>query len=247
MLILGIDFETSGSPDKPPFLPTELGLILMEIPSYRIIRTQSFIINPEVQVDQFILDLTHLTQEQINQGLPRRIAAEYLCDAMSPVGIDAVLTWNGDEFDRPLAQQELNQFTGQCAMPPWIDLKIDGKFRHKLELAHAAADLGYLNASPHTALGDVLTMFEVARRSNFDFAVAVQNAQHPYVEVLAQVSMEKRDQANVAGYRWAPERKIWVRKVRENLIDAEAKLRPFIVSRVPVESVKEPSQSKGNQ
>lgn len=244
MRILGLDFETCGSPEKPPFLPTELALIRMEIPEYRVQETHSFVINPGVEVGAYFLDLTHLTADQIRMGRPRPYAAEFLFDAISDV--DAVVTWNGNGFDDRLAFSELTEFVGSVPDTPWIDLKLDGGFDHKLKLTHCAAEMGYLNPQSHSALGDVLTLFEVAKRSNFDFATAIYNAQFPYVEVLAQVSMEKRDQANQAGYRWAPDRKIWVRTVRENLIEAEASRRPFIVSRVPAETVKAPTQSKGS-
>lgn len=245
MLILGLDYETCGSPEKPPFLPTELGMVLVDTPSYRVIQTQTFLIDPGVPVGAYFLDLTHLTQEQISSGIPRAEAAERLFAMLFRA--DAVLTWNGNGFDDRLAMQEINAFIDPEHREfsiPWVDLKLDAGFDHKLKLTHAAADLGYLNPQSHSALGDVLTLFEVARRKNFDFATAIYNAQFPYVEVLAQVSFDTKDQANQAGYRWAPDRKIWVRKIRENLIPQEAAQRPFIVSRV-AETVKELSQPKG--
>lgn len=243
MRILGLDYETCGTPEKPPFLPTEICMIRMDVPEYRVQRTYSAVINAGVEVRPDLKALTHLTQDQINAGSTRELAAEFLYDAIDEV--DAVLTWNGDDFDKPLARQELMQYVGKFPEHvPWIDLKIDLGYRHAVKLAYAAADLGYLNPNAHSALGDVLTLFEVARRSNFHYADAIYNAQFPYIEVLAQVGPEKKDLANEVGYRWVPERRIWMRKIRENLLEAEVGARPFVVSRVPTETVKEPI-SKG--
>lgn len=246
MLILGLDYETCGTPEKPPFLPTELGMVLVDYPSYRVIRTQTYVINPGVEVGQFFLDLTHLTQEQIKNGISRQAAAEGLYMMLSEA--QAVLCWNGVGFDDLLAQQELSQFIGpDIPWPPWLDLKLEGNYDSRLNLTHCAADLGYLNPQSHSALGDVLTLFEVARRTNFDMDLAMQNIKYPYCEILAQVSYDTRLQASDAGYRWDVARKIWVRKIRENLIEAEAKLRPFVVRKVAADPVKDQSQSKGTQ
>lgn len=244
MKVLGLDFETLGARHSAQFLPTEIGMVFIDVPSYRVLRTFSAVINPEVNVfDQKIMALTRLTPELISGGIPRSVAADQLFDLANDA--DLILTWNGEFFDIPLAYQELEEYIGKVKIAPSTDLKLDLGYKRNVTLLYAGAEVGYLNPAEHTALGDVLTMLEIARRRNVNWADLMHDAQYPYVEVIAQVGPNKKDQASEVGYAWDPERKIWAKWIRQHQVEIEKASRTFIVTPYVDNSVKEAVQSKG--
>lgn len=239
MLILGIDYETTGTPTKPPMLPTECAAVLVDTSNWRILESFSTVINPGIEVEEYYRNFANLTEHQIRTGSERFAAAVKLYSLMGRC--DAVLTWNGDEFDRIIALEEFYQAGFAVPDVRWIDLKIEGLFKNSL--LHTAAELGYLISGPHTALHDCFGMIEVLKRSGFDVNQLVEDALYPYVEVSANVSYHTKEKASSQNFKYCPVRQMWVRKIRQHRVEEVCKKFGFSV-RIESQIGKEPPREE---
>jgi hypothetical protein len=218
LILLGLDYESNGLPEKPPFHPTELGMALLDTSNFRIVQSACFLVNPPTPIDQFYLDFANVTQYQIDlYGVQPALAASALASYIEIA--DAAIVWNGYFFDRPLAVQELKE-TGY-ELPDafrWIDLKVDSGYRDKLK--HEAANHGFLMHDAHTALQDVLTMFEILKRGKLSADQLFEKAQSPMVVCRADVQYDTRHLASQRDFKWKADTKQWLRALREHEIPA---------------------------
>jgi hypothetical protein len=209
MIILGVDFETAGTPDSPPFVPTEIGWAYYCTNQKRIVSSGSTLIRTLEPVREEFLVFTNLSNELIASW--GRLESAY-ADKLYALP-DAIMVWNGLDFDIPLLFDKANHLVDV----PVIDLKHDGGFGYKL--SHTCADYSILLGKAHTALADVMAMFSLLEASDLDPDYLLYLAKSPRVLVQANVSYQERMAAKEAGFSWNPRATKWEKKMRKVLLE----------------------------
>ncbi|MCB0341629.1 MAG: 3'-5' exonuclease [Pseudobdellovibrionaceae bacterium] len=229
MLILGLDFETTGL-DATENRVIEIGAVVWDTDRRRPVQLFSELIKPEphIQLPPEITEVTGITQEDIDRFGEDGVAAfSRLQDLVSQC--DYVVAHNVS-FDRSFYENELMR-CGFVADPskPWIDTLYDLPFSNRVssrKLTHVAADYGVFNPYSHRALFDVITMLQLL--SQFDFDEVLVRQKSPNVEVVSHVTYDEREEAKKMGFRWDAGRRIWVKSMKA--CDANPGVFPFDIS-----------------
>lgn len=207
MLILGLDFETTGLDPKVNAI-TEVGMVLWDTDLHAPIKVMGFLVDPgpDAVWDPEVVKITGLTPELCtkygysNERAVKQVLAWYQSSEIA-------CAHNGSKFDRPFFNMWCRKF-GYDPEPSklWIDTNTDIEFplEHKMsrKLTYMAADHQFLNPFPHRAVFDVMTMMKVL--DHYDLERVIFLAKQPNLEIQALVSYEDRDLAKQRGYRWNP-------------------------------------------
>lgn len=213
--ILGIDLETDGL-DVATCNVLEVGAVLWDIQRKRVVTLVDDLVDGEFEVPPEISELTGIEYEYILKiGKPRN---EVIRDVLSLVAYSsALIAHNGNAFDRPVFMRFLGeQLYEGFEQAPWIDTLIDLPYPPETmsrKLAHLAADHGFLLDGAHRAVFDVVGMLRIA--SNYDLESIIEQAKSPMVQIMAYVSYEDRNLAKEQGFIWNPQRRAWIKSVRE--------------------------------
>jgi len=127
------------------------------------------------------------------------------------------------EFDAPYVKKLLDLKEN----PPWLcamkdfdwqypNIKANGSFK----LTDLALWMGIGISTVHRAGDDVRLLVECLNRQPYQrlekmMDVAIARLASPIVEIRALVSYENRELAKTAGFIWNPQRRQWVKKIRE--------------------------------
>lgn len=226
MLILGLDFETTG------FLPecriTEVGAALWDwelgfpVDLFNSLVWDDDYPNP---IDPEVVKINGITADLCRKyGSPSRYCYAMLNDML--LKCDYVMAYNGTSFDQPLlALEEGRQLlNGMDPTPvrPWIDSQDDVPFPDEMKtrrLKHLAAEHGFLNPFAHRAVFDVLTMLKIASQYKLADILALQA--QPMVQLEAHTSFQTKDLAKNVGYLWYPTRKLWLKTLKSGKVEHE--------------------------
>lgn len=213
MLILGVDFETTGLDVKTLEL-TEVGAVLYDTerkcPTAMMSR---FVKGAKVPAE--ITELTGITQADCDGGETLTEVAMELCEIA--MRADFMLAHNGTNFDRPIFERLISP-----APSKWIDSSVDVPYPRHIttrKLAHLAAEHGFANPFSHRALFDVLTMLKIV--TSYDLGPIIEMSQLPSLQVQALVNYDEREKAKARGYRWDGDRKIWLKTMKQPQLDLE--------------------------
>lgn len=149
---------------------------------------------------------------------------------------DAVIAHNGNSFDRPLLEFELEQFGLTKRDKVWIDTRTDidyPDFMQSRRLQHLAIDHGIIVTKAHRALNDVHTMLDIAK--NYNLEKVFERAKSPAVKIQAVIEFEevnKRTEAKTNRFNWDRENKIWWKMIREIDYEKEASSLSFEIRRI---------------
>jgi DNA polymerase-3 subunit epsilon len=215
MLILGVDFETTGL-DRVTDEIIEVGAVLWDSERKIPVSILSHIVRPAGrEVSPEIAKLTGIDQETVKRfGVPfDAIAcslrwmseqAEYYCAHNAP-------------FDRGFLEASVGRYQiTSFAHRPWIDTRTDlpeRAYGKSSALNYLAADHGFVNPFKHRAVFDVMTMFRIMSEYDLDDILALQAS--PTVRLVANVSFELKDRAKEAGFHWDPATREWFRNVKQ--------------------------------
>lgn len=222
MIILGLDFETTGL-DFLTDRITEIGAVLWDTDTGKPLRLFNTLVNHDDApvITPEIERLTGITQAMIDQfGVPVDVAVRGLLILMKSA--DAVVAHNGTGFDRPMLEAQIKRLDWTWQEPQWIDTATDVPYPPHIttrKLVHLAAEHGFLNPFAHRAQFDVLTMLTILQRYNI--AEVIDIARQPNITLEAQVSYDDRDKAKSRGYRWHSESRTWRKTIKEGQIEAE--------------------------
>jgi DNA polymerase III subunit epsilon len=227
MLLLGLDFETTGL-DFTADRIIEIGAVLWNTETGVPHRLMSVLVQHADQppLTDEIVALTGITQEMIEEeGVPILTVWRGLLQLMKRV--DAVVAHNGTGFDKPMfdAQNErLGSSVAALLLPDvlWVDTCMDVPYPEKIttrKLVHLAAEHGFLNPFAHRAVFDVLTMMTVLQR--YDIAAVMESARQPTVRIRAMVTYDDREKAKARGYRWDGASKTWTKSVKAHKLTDE--------------------------
>lgn len=221
MNIVVFDIETTGFLDEEPFHITELAWATYDTDEKRIVKCNSFIVDDyrgeTHTIPKHITELTGINDNIIkNHGYTTHAVLSHFYSDVNDA--HAMMARFGESFDKP-AINKVAQRLSIKPLPekPLIDDTIDIEYPAHVKghhLGHIAADHGFLNPFPHSAMGDVLTLVYIMKTGGYDLEAAYESAKTPIVEVRALVSFQNKDLAKDAGFRWDAERGFWVKKMR---------------------------------
>ena len=231
MLILGIDFETTGL-DPNTHSITEVGQVLWDSDLHAPVKVVGHLVNPGEQAiwDPITTAINGITKEHCEKyGQPDERALKQLLLWYQQA--DMACAHNGTRFDRLF----FNTWCARYGYDPgldkiWIDTNTDielGELEHKMsrKLVYMAADHQFLNPFPHRAVFDVMTMFKVL--DDYDLDRVIFLAKQPNVNLQALVSYDDRELAKARGYRWVEDprnpggKKIWMQTLKECFLEKE--------------------------
>lgn len=223
MILLSFDLETTGL-DRAMDRPIEVGAILYTTGQKKCLESSGYLVKSDVAVSQKVTDLTGITQSALDKfGYESHAALEALLDLA--VQADAFVGQNVKRFDKSFLENWC--IREKLVMPNklWIDTRTDLPGVVGKHLGYMAADAGFLNMFPHSALADCQTVIKLVQGHDIDRVV--ERAQSPEVVLLAQVSYDDRHQAKERKYSWNGDYKIWWKMVKQIELDAEVAEAPF--------------------
>ena len=235
-LILGLDLETTGL-DFTKDRPIEVGLALWSTTQKKFLEASDFLVQSDVPVSAEITKLTGITQAAVNKfGYDSKDALETVIDMMNQA--QAVLGQNVVRFDKRMLEAWAARHGATIPEKLWIDTRTDLPGVESKHLGYMAADHGFLNLFPHSALTDVLTCIKIF--SMYDAETVLARAQEPTVILKAHVSYETNELAKKRKYAWNPANKLWWKIVKQSDVSLETGHNEFdisFVNDIPVETL----------
>lgn len=225
MLVLGVDFETTGLNTLEDHI-IEVGALLWDternVPMNPVL---SSFINPGVKLSEEITQITGITDGDLAaHGYQPKVVLKALVDMFQKA--DAIVAHNGNLFDRPILDSNAKRHGVEIPKKLWIDTSTDIEFPPRIttrRLVHLAAEHGFVNPFAHRALFDVGTMLQVA--GNYDWAQIKRYAETPTLVVRADVSYQQRELAKKRNYRFSKEssygQNLWTKSIKEFQLDDE--------------------------
>jgi DNA polymerase-3 subunit epsilon len=214
MIVLGIDFETTGlNPDADRVI--EVGAVTWDTNTAMPLRLFSeFLWEPGLVVSEEVTAIHGITYDLLaDYGRPYVSVFTVVADFMPEV--EAVVGHNCTDFDKRFWEAECKRYGIQVQSKTWIDTAMDLKYPEHIttrKLMHLAAEHGFLNTFSHRAIFDVMTMLQIFQK--YDPVAALEYAKQPMMLVQALVSYDDREKAKARGYRWQAETKRWLKPMR---------------------------------
>lgn len=226
MLILGIDFETTGLDTQKDDV-IEMGAVLYDTERKAPIKIISELIAINRDIPASITDLTGIRQDDIEKF---GVSFNHAVSSLVPLIIecDYFLAHNKD-FDKAFLDRkmlEIEQSRGETFrierdyLPHykdkvWLDTMIDIQYPKGIgthKLTYLAAEHCFVNPFSHRAVFDVLTAIKIAEHYSWD--KIVERAKVPNVRVIAKVSYDDRQLAKDAGYHWDKAAQVWFKTMK---------------------------------
>lgn len=219
MLVLGLDFETTGLNPKEDRI-TEVGLCLWHTIRRRPVYQEDFLVNPLVTVPketwELISSITSITEGDVSEyGLLPTEALDRITRLTDQA--DAIVAHNGTEFDKLF----LGTWHDRLGIPQqhklWVDTRLDLPEPLTGQLICIAAKHGFLNPFPHQALSDVLTMMRIL--DGYDLDKVVERARIPNIMVEFIGPFASKDKAKENGFYWNGYKEVnptkqWLKKIK---------------------------------
>lgn len=219
MLILGIDLETTGLDPKNDRI-TEVGAVLWDTDLNSPVKFFNELVDPERQISKEITELTGITNDLIQKhSISDLTALTRLLDMMADA--DLFMAHNA-KFDKGFLEQAFERMSLKMPEKSWVDSSKDVMYPESIstrKLVHLAAEHKFVNPFAHRAVTDVLTMFQVVSRYNWDETLA--NAKTPDVTIRALVQFAEKEKARGTGYRWDADSKAWLKTIKVNQLEKE--------------------------
>jgi DNA polymerase III epsilon subunit-like protein len=227
-IFLAFDLETTGL-DFVKDRPIEVGIVLYSTGQKKCLESQGFLVKSDVPVKPEITKITGITQAAVDKyGYDSPSSLDVVLGLMRQA--DAIIGHNVVKFDRRMLQAWISRegFEAQWSEKLWVDTYTDLPGAAPGTLSHTAADHGFLNLFPHSALTDCLTCLKLF--SSYDESKVIERAKSPMVVVHAHQDRSQNELAKKARFRWYPERKQWWRWLKEIDLETFAKDLAFDVS-----------------
>lgn len=227
MLLLGIDFETTGLDPKVHAI-CEVGAQLWDTDYHRAVLSMGYF----VQVpENASFEEEALKTTGISPGLIAKYGKESAKGLRQLLFMyeqaDAIVAHNGTTCDRPF----LLAWIDACGFnfnedKLWIDSLTDIEYPQKWnrQLTCLAAYHGFLNPFPHQALADVMTMLTILDKYPIEEVIAYSKI--PTIGVRLNLPFESKQWAKDHAYfTYYKNNKFqfWMKKIKENKFEVEEK------------------------
>jgi|SRR5665213_2032011 len=215
MIIFSYDIESTGL-DFLKDRVIEVGAILYSTTQKKCLESQGFLVKTDVVISEEITNLTGITQQAVKKfGYDSSDALDVVSDMM--LAADAVIGHNVVRFDKRMTAAWANREGVILPDKLYIDTYTDLPDTEVGKLTLMAANAGFLNLFPHSALADCQTVLKLVE--SYDIEKVVERAKSPNVVVQAVVTYDTNALAKKERFRWYPEKKQWWKLCKE--IDLE--------------------------
>lgn len=219
MLLLGLDFETTGL-DASTDRVIEIGAVLWDTEDRTPVKFFSEMVRIDTELPEEITKITGIKPTHLARfGLDFRNAWEQFLKIYDYA--DFVCAHNAP-FDKSFFDAECARFGCMPRQLLWIDTNCDVEYpdhiKHK-NLTYLSATHNFLNPFAHRAVFDVLTMLKVL--DNYPFEDVLALAREPNVKLRAVVSFDQKDLAKGAGFYWDGKDKIWFKVLKQSKAEQE--------------------------
>lgn len=245
MIILGLDTETTGVDCNVDRI-IELAFVVWDTTRRAPMTMWTSIVAPSEYdistLPPIITEITGIRPEDIRTyGVSTKLALLAYLNAIECYKPEFLMGYNGRAFDKLILGKEITRTGGTEPNLPWLDPMEDlptPLIDKRLKLKYLAAEHDFVNPFSHRALFDVLTMLKVCDHYEYDGIVAESRV--PMIVVRAMINyddLEGRSIAKQKGFRFneldgRKYPKMWVRKIKENKLDALRGSVPFKVARL---------------
>lgn len=217
MLLLGLDFETTGLSFEKDLI-IEIGAVIWDTERKAPVFIYSTLVDHGVPIPPEITGITGIDETMIQDfGVKPEEAFEKLWNCIK--SCNAVVAHNGTNFDKPMLKAQTARDNSKWIEKPWVDTSVDVPYPEKCttrKLVHLAAEHQFLNPFAHRAIFDVLTMFGVLNR--YDINEVLKLAAEPNITLKAQVSYDDKELAKARGYRWQSDTKSWIKTLKQSQV-----------------------------
>lgn len=236
--LLAIDIETTGlNWFKDKIL--EIGWIIKDWRMPKHLATGSYFVKePRQDVFTVTKEITKLTgvTEAVWKAYADdlTIVAGRIAGDIDRFGVDYIVAHNGGDFDKPFIAEVFKRSAidgSKLFALPWLDTRTDIQYPDSFgsrSLISIAANLGFLNPFPHSALFDAAACLKVI--DHYELPDIIERAASKWVFIEAIVTFDQRQKAKDARYSWEkigdkynfPKK--WVKRVKEIDLEDEAEL-----------------------
>jgi DNA polymerase-3 subunit epsilon len=165
-----------------------------------------------IPVSEQITKLTGITQSAVDKfGYTSESALQIVLDMANEA--DAFIGHNVRSFDKYILESWAEREGAEIPNKLWVDTLTDLPGVEPKKLSYLAADHGFLNLFPHSALADTQTVLKILE--HYDIDAVIERAKSPVVIMQAHQDRNDNNKAKEAKFRWNPTRKIWWKPVKE--------------------------------
>jgi DNA polymerase III epsilon subunit-like protein len=226
MIVLALDFETTGL-NVVEDRVLEVGAILWSSGQQKCLESTGFLVQSDVPITSEITTITGITQAAADRfGYESKDALDNVLDLVAQA--DAIAGHNVIRFDKRVQEEWAKRHQVTIPDKLWIDTTTDLPGAKFGTLSHVAADHGFLNLFPHSALADCQTVVKLLQM--YDIDEVVTRAKSPTLVIRSHQDRANNQDAKKLKFRWEPERKVWWRTIKEMDLDEFAKQAPFSIS-----------------
>jgi DNA polymerase III alpha subunit (gram-positive type) len=225
-VILSLDFETSGL-DVVNDRVIEVGAILFSTGQQKCLESTGFLVQSSVLITEEITKITGITQAAVDRfGYDPIDALENVLSLVSQA--DMIAGHNVLKFDKKVLDNWAQRQGSPVSEKLWIDTTTDLPGAKFGTLSHVAADHGFLNLFPHSALADCQTVVKLL--SMYNIEEVITRAKSPTLVIRSHQDRNSNSDASKLKFRWNPERKVWWRLIKEMDLEQFSKDAPFSIS-----------------
>jgi DNA polymerase-3 subunit epsilon len=233
MIILAVDFETTGlSPEKDRIV--EVGAILFSTTQDRALESAGYLVQSDVPLTAELTKINGITQAAVDKfGYSSHDGLLSLLEMAQFA--EAYIGQNVVRFDKLFIESWGAREKIQIPDKLWIDTRTDIPGVVGKHLSYMAADAGFLNLFPHSALTDCLTVLKLIE--NYDIKKIVERAESPMVILQSHQARTDNNLAKAHKFWWNPGYEIWWKAVKQMDVDEEVKAvgNEFTVTYAPPE------------